>query len=228
LDKAEAAKIEAEADHNLLAVKRNRLIELTNLILKDSLVDARPLFDAHRDGSGSVDGTAVRAYSKGVRREGPVTATDPDAAWHMRTRDRAEHEATTNNGWEQRGTKQVRATYRYAYEATLAIARNPGRDGAPQPDGTSDPTVMPALVLGFVLDKSGHNPGGNAIAVLSDVRGHGCKPGWMAGDRLFNNSEPERFQLPLRALGYRPVFDYAAGDLGIQDDAGGATQVEGA
>ncbi|MBR7836403.1 hypothetical protein KDL01_24205 [Actinospica durhamensis] len=228
LDKAEAARIEAEADHDLLAVKRDRLIELTNLILEDSLVDARPLLDAHWDGSGSVDGTAVRAYSKGVRSKGPVTATDPDAAWHVRTGDHAEHEATTGNGEKRGGTRQGRATYKYAYEATLAIARNPLRDGAPQPDGTPEPTVIPALVLGFVLDKPGHDPGGNAIAALSDVRGRGYTPGWMAGDRLFNNSEPERFQLPLRALGYRPVFDYTAGDLGIQDGAGGAKQVEGA
>ena len=33
------------------------------------------------DGSGSVDGTAVRAYAKGRRSKGPATATDPDAAW---------------------------------------------------------------------------------------------------------------------------------------------------
>ena len=33
---------------------------------------------------------------------------------------------------------------------------------------------------------------------------------------------PSRFHLPARALGYRPVMDYRAGQLGIQASTGGA------
>jgi hypothetical protein len=188
LDKTDAQRLTAEADHSLLAEHRARLVELTNLILEDSLTDARPLLDEHWDGSGAVDGTAVRAYAKGLRSTGPVTATDPDAAWHVRTGDHADPAATdTPNKGASRKKSRKRAEYKYAYEATLAIARNPARDGAPGPDGQPDPTLLPALVLGFILDKPGHNPGGNAITVLRDVRRRGYQAGWMAGDRLFNN-----------------------------------------
>jgi hypothetical protein len=38
---------------------------------------------------------------------------------------------------------------------------------------------------------------------------------------------PGRFQLPARALGYRPVMDYRTGQLGIQANTGGAILVEG-
>jgi len=50
----------------------------------------------------------------------------------------------------------------------------------------------------------------------------------MAGDKLYDNSEPDQFQLPLRALGYRPVFDYRGDQLGTQAGYHGALQVEGA
>ncbi|MBR7831723.1 hypothetical protein KDL01_00540 [Actinospica durhamensis] len=228
LDKAEVAKLEAAADQALLAENRARLILLTNSILDDSLIDARPLIDEYWDGSGSVDGTAVRAYAKGLRSKGPATATDPDAAWHVRTGDHAEHEAVAEGGKNRTGKKEGRAQFKYAYEATLAIARDPRHDGAPRPDGTPNPAVIPALVLGFALDKPGYDPGGNAIRILADVQGRGYRANFLAGDRLFNNSEPGRFQLPLRTLGYRPVFDYTEDQLGIQGGTGGANQVEGA
>lgn len=228
LDKAAAARITVEADRGLLARKRERLIELTDLILEDSLVDARPLLDELWDGSGCVDGTAIRAYSRGLRSKGPVTATDPDAAWHVRTGDHADPDNGHAVPGESGGRNKNRAQHKYAFEATLAIARDPKADGVPGPDGTPDPRTVPALVLGFVLDKPGHDPGPNAIRILADVQRRGYLAGWLAGDRLFNNSEPAGFQLPLRALGYRPVFDYTKSDLGIKDGIGGAIQVEGA
>lgn len=226
LEKAEAARLEAAGDAELIAENRARLVLLTGLVLDDSLADARPLLDAHWDGSGAVDGTAIRAYSKGLRSKGPVTATDPDAGWHVRTGDHADPDAQPNNRTSttsSKGTKG-RAEYKYAYEATFVIARNPDHDGSIG----ADPTQVPALVLGFTLDKPGRDPGPNAIRALTDVRHRGYPAGWMAGDRLFNNSEPEQYQLPLRALGYRPVFDYRQDQLGIQAHVHGALQIEGA
>jgi hypothetical protein len=76
LDKTEAARLEADADPKTLTENRARLLRLTNSILEGSLIDARPLLEEHWDGSGCVDGTAIRAYSKGLRSKGPVTATD--------------------------------------------------------------------------------------------------------------------------------------------------------
>lgn len=228
LNKAEASRIEAEADCELLAENRARLVLLTNLILEDSLAHAKFLLDEYWDGSGAVDGTAVRAYSKGLRSKGPLTATDPDAAWHVRTGDHADPDSTADIATSGKNGKRGKAQYKYAFEATLVIARDPRDDGAPDEEGRTNPRTVPALVLGFALDKPGHDPGGNAIRILNDVQRRGYKANFLAGDRLFNNSEPGRFQLPLRTLGYRPVFDYTEDQLGIQAGIGGANQVEGA
>jgi hypothetical protein len=50
----------------------------------------------------------------------------------------------------------------------------------------------------------------------------------MAGaDRAYSQSLPERFHLPVRALGYSPVMDYKVGELGRQGSSGGALLVDG-
>ena len=224
MDRAEAARFEAAADTAQLAACRARLVRLTGLILEDSLQPARDLLREHWDGSGAVDGTVIRAYAKGVRSAGPVTASDPDAAWHVRTGDHAEPDPTDTG---KNGKKKRRGEMTFGYEATIAIARNPAHDGAPTPHGHPDPFTIPALVLGFLLDKPGHQPGPNAITVLADIRRRSHPASWMAGDKLYNNSEPDQFQLPLRALGYKPVFDYRGDQLGIQAGYHGAIQVEG-
>ena len=57
------------------------------------------------------------------------------------------------------------------------------------------------------------------------ARGH--KPGRPGYDRAYTAALPGRFQLPVRALGYRPVMDYRIDQLGIQANTGGAILVEG-
>ncbi|MFJ5274969.1 hypothetical protein [Streptomyces sp. NPDC088358] len=48
------------------------------------------------------------------------------------------------------------------------------------------------------------------------MQNRGDKPGFLAGDRAYNNSEPDEWQLPIRAMGYKPVYDYRADQLGMQ------------
>jgi hypothetical protein len=193
-----------------------------NLIIQDSLDPVLDLLGERWDGSGSVDGTCVRAYSKGVRTLGPVTATDPDAAWHVRTGDHADPDGSLSDvGSGKDGKKRRKGDFKFGYEATLVIARDLSGDDA-------DPNPIPALVVGATLDQPGRTPGANAITVLADVRSRGHRAGWMAGDRAYNNTQPADFQIPLAALGYRAVFDYKADQLGIQAQTPGAFQVEGA
>lgn len=229
LERDEAARIAAEADLKALDAARQRLTVLSNLIVEDSLTPARVLLERHWDGSVAVDGTAVGAYSKGMRSSGSVTATDPDAAWHVRTGDHADPETggTRQQSFSADGGRG-KPVYKYAYEATFAVARDPRRDGTPVPCGGPDLSLVPALVLGFILDKPGHRPGANAATILANLHGRGYPPGFAAGDRLFNNSDPALFQLPIRALGYKPVFDYRDDQLGIHTQHAGAIQIEGA
>ena len=226
MDRVEAAEIEARADHAALAERHARLIRLTGLIIQDSLEPAGDLLAEHWDGSGAVDGTVIRAYSRGVRSTGPVTATDPDAAWYVRTGDHAEPDPAGTH--DKDGKKKRKNEMKFGYEATFAIARNPTHDGTPDPRGRPNPFVIPTLILGFLLDKPGHHPGANAITVLADIRRRGHPAGWIAADKAYNNSDAADFQLPLRALGYQPVFDYRGDQLGIQANYHGALQVEGA
>lgn len=74
-----------------------------------------------------------------------------------------------------------------------------------------------------------------ARATTGLQRPEGPQPGSGAGiqtrlscrDRAYNNSEPAKWQLPIRAMGYKPVYDYRADQLGKQDGSQGAILVGG-
>jgi hypothetical protein len=77
------------------------------------------------------------------------------------------------------------------------------------------------------MARPGEDPGGTGARVLASVAARGHKTGWPGYDRACTAALPHRFHLPARALGYRPVMDYRAGQLGIQASSGGALLVEG-
>ncbi len=63
--------------------------------------------------------------------------------------------------------------------------------------------------------------------MLASLAARGHQPGPLGYDRACTQALPERFHLPVRALGYSPVMDYRANQLGIQASTGGAILVEG-
>jgi hypothetical protein len=77
------------------------------------------------------------------------------------------------------------------------------------------------------MTRPGEDPGGTGARVLASVAARGRKTGWLGYDRAYTAALPERFHLPARALGYSPVMDYRADQLGIQANTGGAILVEG-
>ena len=89
------------------------------------------------------------------------------------------------------------------------------------------PPAHPDLAIGLALARPGEDPGGTGARVLASVAARGHKAGWLGYDRAYTAALPERFQLPARALGYRPVMDYRIDQLGIQANTGGAILVEG-
>jgi hypothetical protein len=105
----------------------------------------------------------------------------------------------------------------WALEATIAtMARPPGA-----------PPAHPNLAAGLAMTRPGEDPGGTGARVLASVAARGHKPGPLGYDRAYTQALPERFHLPVRALGYQPVMDYRADQLGIQANTGGAILVEG-
>ncbi|MFC1407591.1 MULTISPECIES: hypothetical protein [Streptacidiphilus] len=114
----------------------------------------------------------------------------------------------------------------FGYDASLIIARDPRHDGAPLPNASANPDVIPALFLAMSIEKPSVTPGLVALEALCrvDPRFPRAK---LAGDRACNDQKPENFQLPIRALGYDPVYDYAKDNLGLQGGVEGAILVEG-
>ncbi|MBG0814281.1 hypothetical protein [Planomonospora sp. ID82291] len=243
-----AAALRAQADPADLAGRAERLRAVVNGIVESSLDAIRDTLDRHWDGSIGIDATPVATYAQGVGTGGTHTATDPDAGWYIRQGDHRDPDTGPDGSVAARAERPSSAARRtagkpgkhttgakrpgflkhlFGYDATLAIARNPHTDPDDAAPGCGNPALPPALVVGFTLDRPGAAPGRNAVAVLADVRRRGHAAGYLAGDRAYNNADPDTFQLPARALGYRLVFDYRDDQLGIQSGAHGALQVEG-
>ena len=187
---------------------RDRLEALVNTLLEASVAvldgDERAAFD----GCTGLDATPVPLFSRGPSKRTGLSASDPDGGWYVREGDHREHE-------DDKG-KPLRKLA-WALEATIAVtARPPGA-----------PPAHPNLATGLAMARPGEDPGGTGARVLASAAARGHKPGWPGYDRACTAALPGRFHLPARALGYRPVMDYRADQLGIQANTQGALLVEG-
>jgi len=160
------------------------------------------------DGCTGLDATPVPLFSRGPSKRTGLCASDPDGGWYVREGDHRERE-------DDKG-KPLRKIA-WALEATIAtMARPPGA-----------PAAHPNLAAGLAMTRPGEDPGGTGARVLASMAARGHKAGWLGYDRAYTQALPERFHLPARALGYKPVMDYRADQLGIQASTGGAILVEG-
>ena len=187
---------------------RNRLESLINALIEASVSVLDEEEKAAFDGSAGLDATPVPLFSRGPSGRTGLCASDPDGGWYVREGDHRERE-------DDKG-KPLRKIC-WALEATIATtARPPGA-----------PPACPNLAVGLALARPGEDPGGTGARVLASVAARGHKTGWLGYDRAYTQALPGRFHLPARALGYKPVMDYRADQLGIQANTGGAILVEG-
>ncbi|MCW2888162.1 MAG: hypothetical protein JWL58_5024 [Streptosporangiaceae bacterium] len=247
LTREEAARYLVDADPHVRAEREELLDRTANQILEASLTRLAHLLKdpEHYDGSLGIDATVIATFARGTSTNGPHTSTDPDAGWYVREGDHRDPAISDqaapagrqgrpghpehNNPGGIRATQKTRrkAKIMFGYDVALAVSRNPHHDPQPGPGGCGDPKVLPALVMGMKLSKPGFDPGRNGIAVLTDIQRRGYPAGYVGADAAYNNSRPEDWQLPLRALGYQPTYGYRSDQLGIQAQAYGANLVEG-
>ena len=192
---------QAQAARGRLEAFINALIEASISALTDDELGAY-------DGSAGLDATPVPLFSRGPSKRTGLCASDPDGGWYVREGDHRERE-------DDKGKPLRKISW--ALEATIAtMARPPGA-----------PPAHPNLAAGLALTRPGQDPGGTGARVLASLAARGHKTGWLGYDRAYTQALPERFHLPARALGYSPVMDYRADQLGIQANSQGALLVEG-
>jgi hypothetical protein len=187
---------------------RARLEALVNALLEASVSVLDEDERAASGGGTALDATPVPLFSRGPSRRTGLSASDPDGGWYVREGDHRERE-------DDKG-KPLRKIA-WALEATIATTARPPH---------AEP-ACPNLATGLALTRPGEDPGGTGARVLASVAARGHKTGWLGYDRAYTAALPDRFHLPARALGYRPVMDYRADQLGIQAGTQGALLVEG-
>lgn len=160
-------------------------------------------------GNVAVDATPVVAHAKPSTKRSPETV-ELDAAWYVR-------EGDHRDPGDERGRGIRKLLFGWEAHISVATPNDPG--GAPE---------FPLLATGIAFDKPGHNVAANATLVFTSMRERGMPVGVAVGDRAYwPNSQPDKLQLPLRALGWRNVNDYREDQLGIQASHGGGIMVEG-
>ncbi|MFF1367600.1 hypothetical protein [Streptomyces virginiae] len=201
-------------------------MEVTNRLVEAFLAPARPHVEAVWGGPVAVDATPIRTFARGVATSDPHTATDPDAAWYVREGDHRDPSDPPGGGAKRKKAKRLV----YGFEATLVVTgeTSPGSRGYSRNPNPDNEHRLPALVLAFTVHEPGHDPAGNALTALRDVHRRGYRPGRLAADRVYNAALPETVHIPVRDLGYRPIWDYRIDQLGIQGSHGGALLVDGA
>ena len=187
---------------------RGRLEAVINALTEASIWVLTSEEHAAYDGCTGLDATPVPLFSRGPSRRAGLCASDPDGGWYVREGDHRERKDNKGKPLRKIG---------WALEATIAtMARPPGT-----------PPAHPNLAVGLALTRPGEDPGGTGARVLASAAARGHKTGWPGYDRACTQAFPGRFHLPARALGYSPVMDYRADQLGIQANTGGAILVEG-
>lgn len=82
----------------------------------------------------------------------------------------AAHQESQAQASQDRKKTSLKTKYLFGYDAHLIVTRDTAHDAVLLDDGTPNPEVLPALVLGVSLDKPGHRPAYNGLKILNRGR----------------------------------------------------------
>ncbi|MFF1393099.1 hypothetical protein ACFVZD_04645 [Streptomyces sp. NPDC058287] len=187
LSREEADRLIAAADPNVLAAREHRVALFTEFALDASIRPLKDLLAELSDGSLAVGATPVHMSARGREPRGSEISTDSDAGWYVRKGDHRDPDTCPGRGRHpsspegraagqptakksRKPSLKKKAKYLFGYDAAFAVTRDARYDDVLMDDNTPNPDVLPALVLGFSLDKPGHLPDYNGLKILSRLR----------------------------------------------------------
>lgn len=162
-------------------------------------------------GDIAVDATVIKAPARGRSHSSVYASSDPEAGWYKRD---GNHDG---EGTSRAATKYQRRSDALIWGRELHTAVTYGAG-------------VPVVMLSATLDVPGKRLAENALGCVEAVLSHGDAPGHFVSDRAYlPGTKPSELALPLRALGYRLVFDYnrTPTDLGQTASHDGAILIEG-
>lgn len=188
----------------------NRLIDAT---VKETPADVLDVWQ----GDTAIDATVVPVYGKNgapwskkeAKKAQKRGALEFDGGWYLRT---GRHELTD----EHKSAKK--AVFGYDASVVTMTAHDP-----------NDMNLHPLLVLGIGLTVPSAEVAETAVKVYKDIDARGYKKGRATGDRAYGpGTAEEKYQIPMRKMGYELVMDYKDIQLGkVQGHYKGAIMVEG-
>lgn len=186
-----------------------RLRTVTNLLLESAFLLLPKHVRSAWHGNICIDATVVHAGGK---------SGAPTNKKKLKPDDKMS--VLPQTGWYTREDDNGKVTkLAWGYEVHLAVM------AANEPGVTPE---YPLLVLGMSLDTPACRVGENAVIAATSIIERGHPAGICAGDRAyFPNSDAEKFQLPMRSLGYELIGDYRKDQLGLLTQYAGAILVEG-
>lgn len=156
-------------------------------------------------GSACIDATPLRLASTGRGVEHVDCSADPDGGYYLRGGDHTE-----TGGFGKRF---------FALDVSLVVAVDCHH---------GDKQYLPALPLAMSTDRPGVDPSGAARRIFAYIEKAGYPVRWLAGDLLYTDQKPEKFQTAAREIGYKPVLGYGPKHHGRQGThKTGALMVEG-
>lgn len=228
LTESEYRKVVAARDPAGCRKRRIRMETLANAFVHATWMFLPEDLRDRYEGNVAIDATFVALYGKrgnssSHNLEGDRRTANPDGGFYQRE---GSHGAVTHadaramNKTDPGGKHKGRSITKLMWGVEIEIARM-----TPNHPGEIDHIPLLTTALGF------HRPGeikGAGLSLLKSLHCRGQKINHVIMDRAYSSAMYEEFQVPVRLLGGKLVFDYKDEDLGVTGhDPRGYVQVSG-